>query len=462
MSELRGLRRALRKLSLSPIRLVKAHFQENRRSRSSEAEICSGTHSNVQREQFLSAGQGASRRTPQENALLMAEEYSAGRLIIANFPTDLTIESTSICNLRCVMCPHGINDVHRPRHMPVRILDSLAEAAQVVSKAQLHGIGEPLASPVFWRALESNAFHPDTTLSVNTNLTVVNDRHLRILVCARHKLKLNISLDAATERTYRHIRGADFSEVTRNILRLCAARGDRGSPIITINMTLMHDNIEEAPAFVELAQRLGVDGVLFWPLNRWPEEEMARYKVDRGDWHFDYAEQGLWNHRQISNRCVRAAVRRGKEIGIPVYLDNSRELLFDHFPATMSEMSVPAAEHRSAAVCAASDPRAVLAGKGANNRHEQHETVKDCRFPWKWAMITTDGEVRPCCYATGVLGNLNDTSFLDIWNGKKMQDLRSDIKANQVNSLCQNAACKYVQNMPKLISDDDSCMRSNN
>jgi hypothetical protein len=179
---------------------------------------------------------------------------------------------------------------------------------------------------------------------------------------------------------------------------------------------------------------------------------MARYKVDRGDWHFDYAEQGLWNHRQISDRCVRAVVRRGKEIGILVYLDKSRELVFDHTPATMSEVNASAAMNRSAVVCAASDPTAALAGKGASNQHEQHETVKDCRFPWKWAMITTDGEVRPCCYATGVLANLNDTSFLDIWNGKKMQDLRRDIKANQVNSLCQNAACKYVQNMPKSIS----------
>jgi hypothetical protein len=70
MSELGGLRGALRNF-------FKAHFQENRRSRSSEAEICSGTHS----ERFLSAGQRASRRTPEENALLMAEEYSAGRLI---------------------------------------------------------------------------------------------------------------------------------------------------------------------------------------------------------------------------------------------------------------------------------------------------------------------------------------------------------------------------------------------
>ena len=107
-------------------------------------------------------------RTPKENTALMVREYAAGKLLVANFPTRITIESTSICNLRCVMCPHGIDAVDRPRHMPEPILASLAEASAVASWAQLHGIGEPLASPVFCWALESDAFHPDAQLNVNT------------------------------------------------------------------------------------------------------------------------------------------------------------------------------------------------------------------------------------------------------------------------------------------------------
>ena len=107
----------------------------------------------------------------------MREEHAAGKLVVSTFPTRITIESTSFCNLRCVMCPHGIGAVDRPRHMPERMLDSLVEAAAVVNQAQLHGIGEPLASPVFWRALESDVFHADTKLTVNTNLTILNERH---------------------------------------------------------------------------------------------------------------------------------------------------------------------------------------------------------------------------------------------------------------------------------------------
>jgi MoaA/NifB/PqqE/SkfB family radical SAM enzyme len=390
-------------------------------------------------------------RTPEENAVLMREEHAAGKLVVANLPSHLTIESTSMCNLRCVMCPQGIDAVHRPRHMPEQIMDTLADAIAVVRDAQLHGIGEPLASPVFWRALESHAFHPDAQLSVNTNLTLLNDRRIAILTGVRAKLTLNVSLDAATERTYRRIRGAEFDEVTRNIARLRAARGDRGNPAITMNMTLMRENIEEAPAFVELAHRLKADGVCLWQLNQWPRRYMARYKIDRDGWHFDYAEQGLWNYPELSDRCMRAAVRRGEELGIPVYLDSSKDSFFDNSDVVPAETALtaiaPATENAAAVTSAPVENTAPPAKEGP----PAVETIKNCRFPWERAMITSDGEVRPCCYATGTVGSLNESSFAEIWNGKKMRDLRRDVMADRINSACHNAACKYVRNT--LVSD---------
>jgi MoaA/NifB/PqqE/SkfB family radical SAM enzyme len=390
-------------------------------------------------------------RTPEENTALMTEEHAAGKLVVANLPSHLTIESTSICNLRCVMCPQGIDAVHRPRHMPEQIMDALADATAVVRDAQLHGIGEPLASPVFWRALESHAFHPDAQLSVNTNLTLLNDRRMAILTGVRAKLTLNVSLDAATERTYRRIRGADFNEVTANIGRLRAARGERRNPTITMNMTLMRENIEEAPAFVELAHRLGADGVCLWQLNQWPRRYMARYRIDRDDWHFDYAEQGLWNYPELSDRYMRAAVRRGEELGIPVYLDSSKESFFDDSDLVPGEIAPPAKGTPAESAATETAASAESAANPAKPEAPAVETIKDCRFPWERAMITSDGEVRPCCYATGTVGSLNESSFAEIWNGKKMQDLRRDVMADRINSVCHNAACKFVRNT--LASD---------
>ncbi|CAN7275220.1 SPASM domain-containing protein [Acidovorax sp. LjRoot66] len=76
------------------------------------------------------------------------------------------------------------------------------------------------------------------------------------------------------------------------------------------------------------------------------------------------------------------------------------------------------------------------------------ETVKDCHHPWTWMMVTADGAVTPCCFASGRLGNLNEASADAIWNGVLAMELRAFIKADRVHDICRSAPCKYVQNMP--------------
>jgi len=75
-------------------------------------------------------------------------------------------------------------------------------------------------------------------------------------------------------------------------------------------------------------------------------------------------------------------------------------------------------------------------------------TVQDCKAAWEWALISTDGNVRPCCYAGESVGNLAEQSFEEIWNGPGMASLRQDLLAGRVNRVCRDAACKYVQHTP--------------
>lgn len=75
------------------------------------------------------------------------------------------------------------------------------------------------------------------------------------------------------------------------------------------------------------------------------------------------------------------------------------------------------------------------------------ETVKDCHYPWTWMMVTADGGVTPCCFASGALGNLNEATAEAIWNGTIATELRSYIKADRIHPVCESAPCKFVQNM---------------
>ena len=70
----------------------------------------------------------------------------------------------------------------------------------------------------------------------------------------------------------------------------------------------------------------------------------------------------------------------------------------------------------------------------------------DCRTPWHWLNIAANGDVSPCCWARHPLGNLNDAASLaEIWNGRRIRELRNNIRENRVDpEICEGASCVYV------------------
>jgi MoaA/NifB/PqqE/SkfB family radical SAM enzyme len=268
--------------------------------------------------------------SPQANGVLALEEFAAGTTNVQSTPTMLTLETTSRCNLRCVMCAHAIGEVHRPKHLDNSLVGRLQKFLERASAVQLHGIGEPTNSPAFWGLLRDLPPPEICESSVNSNLTVTDKGKIKRILDSNLKI-INVSLDAGTAETYKKIRGFSFEIVTSNIEYLVQLRRERGQPypIVLMNMTLMRSNIEEVGDFIRLAERLKVDAIQFWHLNHWADDEMARYVVERAGWTFDYAREGLWNYASLSNRCVQEAIELAKEKNILLYLDPNKDMYFD-------------------------------------------------------------------------------------------------------------------------------------
>jgi radical SAM protein with 4Fe4S-binding SPASM domain len=74
------------------------------------------------------------------------------------------------------------------------------------------------------------------------------------------------------------------------------------------------------------------------------------------------------------------------------------------------------------------------------------ETIKDCSYPWTWMMVAADGDVKPCCYSARSMGNLHEATVDEVWNGPLAIELRRFIKEGKIHPICEDAACKYVQN----------------
>ncbi len=60
-----------------------------------------------------------------------------------------------------------------------------------------------------------------------------------------------------------------------------------------------------------------------------------------------------------------------------------------------------------------------------------------CNQPWNTIYIPWNGEkVMPCCYGPHDLGDLNFSSFDDIWNGNRYRTLRKQISTGDVRGTC--------------------------
>ncbi len=406
---------------------VKAHVVPNRDLRHliqsfvCSAEFQESLNRNNQEDYAHADGKTIS---PSNNSQLADAEFKAGVLVTRSSPTLMTIESSSKCNLRCVMCPHSIGAVNRPRFLDDDIAKKLEVVIRQSSALQLHGIGEPLLSPSFWKFLDLVAVETDA--SVNSNFVVLTDENISKLLSSNLKM-INVSLDAARQETYLKIRGQPLDKTVENIRKLIAERNSRHQeyPHVRINMTLMRSNIEETLEFVELARSLGVDAIHFWHLNKWPEAEMQMYRTKRDGWEFDYKSEGLWNFPELSDNYLRQALDLARQYQIKVL----------HFDASGDDID--------------------NLFFSARTTEDAVETVKDCSAPWTWAMVTADGDVRPCCHARQTLGNLGGSSFNTVWNGRTAIELRRSIKENKLHPICHDAtACRLVRNTRRELGID--------
>jgi MoaA/NifB/PqqE/SkfB family radical SAM enzyme len=250
------------------------------------------------------------------NRRLAKWERKAGAKVVQSVPHAYTLETTTFCNLQCVICPHGNGAMPAREHLNATFLSKLSNFLSHAKWVELYGVGEPLLSPSFWKALDLLPPGQGIHLRINSNGTLLTEERIDRLLNSP-LTQISISLDAACAETYRKMRGADFHRVTSNIRELIRRRnlGSSRRLTVTINMTLVRDNIEELPAFVDLAADLGVDAVLFWPLRDF--DYVGGWRTTKEDWTFDYEAQLLEHSSELASRMIAAAFERARERNMP-------------------------------------------------------------------------------------------------------------------------------------------------
>src|SRR5271156_4920854 len=180
----------------------------------------------------------------------------------AREPVCLYLETTNRCNLLCTTCPRTYEELEPPADMSWELFRSIVDQIDNLSRAVLHGVGEPMLVkhlPRMVRYLKDRG----TYVLFNTNGTVLNEKNGRALIAADLD-ELRVSFDAANAESYLAIRGKNyFNRILKNvrIFRELQEREGHVKPRVSAWLTGLRETVEELPDFVRLAAETGVKEV---------------------------------------------------------------------------------------------------------------------------------------------------------------------------------------------------------
>jgi MoaA/NifB/PqqE/SkfB family radical SAM enzyme len=172
------------------------------------------------------------------------------------------IEPSLECHLNCVMCPWA--DI-RPEQaqMTWATFERIVPELPRVHNVDFTGGGEPTINPRLPDMIRV-AKEAGCAVGFSTNANRLDDALANALITLGLDW-VSFSIDGATAGTYEHIRrGANFARITGLIAALHDLKRARHSPTprLMAVFVMMHENYHELPAFIELAQRLGIEQVI--------------------------------------------------------------------------------------------------------------------------------------------------------------------------------------------------------
>jgi MoaA/NifB/PqqE/SkfB family radical SAM enzyme len=233
-------------------------------------------------------------------------------VIPPTYPTHLIIETSTICNLKCVMCTHSDAIFDREKQfLSDNIINKIEPFLFNAKYLQLHGMGEPLLSTSFWKIITK--IRRETYSEINSNLVSITDEQMDILVKSNLS-SIRISIDSPNVDTYRKIRGFDLSVVIDNVKRLVQKRNENKSNLgISLNMTLMKENINEIKECIDLCKSLNCDMLYTWTLNNKEGEYLNKNLYG---WSFIYKDQNPYNFKEYFNTKVYEAIEYAKKVNV--------------------------------------------------------------------------------------------------------------------------------------------------
>ena len=342
-------------------------------------------------------------------SVLWSEYEQRSPCLTAN-PAVIYVESVQGCPYSCAMCHFRRT---KPERISPELLQKIEPYLRDLEVLTIHGLGEPLLSDLDY-FVEQAVAH-DLVLHLNSTAFFMTQKVADLLLRAR--LSIRFSIHSGRPETYKKIMGQDFQRIRENISYLVEqtkGTGDRHD--FWCSFLVMQENLEEIEDFLQVVHDLGIKNVRFTHLNpNWQTVKGVRMSPD---FTFKYLEQ--------SNKGVVSNFQKK----FPRYQEVAAKL----------GVNIRSGNMPSRVAAAYNLKRLVNEASTLATGRKLFPLIKNrgsCLAPWFGQLIVgIDGSVTLCCSANYVLGNLHQASLAEIWNGKRMQQIRETFRRGYIPRLC--------------------------
>lgn len=154
--------------------------------------------------------------------------YGFGGRLSADFPSQILMDITEICNLACTHCPHPAfakSEHYAGRHLDPALNDKMVEEVRLHGQGKTQYIryaanGEPLVHPNGYDMIETAVKYSGAYVTLTTNGKIMDEKRTQRLLDAGVHM-IDVSIDAFSPETYAKIRvKGDLNVTQANVLRL--------------------------------------------------------------------------------------------------------------------------------------------------------------------------------------------------------------------------------------------------
>ena len=361
------------------------------------------------------------------NREILENELNGQQTAFESRPHEAHIQFSNFCNMSCVMCWNGNNP--KTQKLTEELVSKVSEQlGPHLSLIQPYDGSEPLI--LTWEETRDLAKKYGVLLKITTNVQFLDEEKFNELKDITQTLCL--SIDTHVPEIFEKIRlRSNSTKVFKNFSETAQRCRDANLECV-VNVVLMMENLPFMPDSLRYFAEMGYDDVNLMQMidinsNSNFHDPLAHLSDEFLEW--------------VKQDCI--AVCKEKKMRMIWNVGQMEIFDFREEPAAL-------------------DPR---------KRDENHFDWRMrlhfpgfCRNVMNKIRIEADGNVAPCCYATQgqlSLGNLNDQSFDEIWNGIEAQDLRRAMYCDDLPSLCNecriNEPMSPRDNLPfvsKVVQDN--------